>query len=87
MMQFPLRSRASRAAAVVAIVGLGTATAWRTLRSSDHQDTPEVELSPRMDVNDVYAFPSKSDAANRIVLVLTTSSPITCCSTTASRSA
>lgn len=44
------------------------------LRASDHQDTPEVELSPRFDVNDVYAFPG---AAGRTVLVLGTSSPIT----------
>src|SRR6186713_2566475 len=43
--------------------------------ASDHQDTPEVELSPRMDVNDVYAFPGAS--AYRIVLAMTTSSPIT----------
>jgi hypothetical protein len=51
----------------VAIVG--------TLKASDHQDTPEVELSPRYDVNDVYAFPSPT--TGRIVLVLGTQSPIT----------
>jgi hypothetical protein len=76
-MRLPFRNRAGRAAAIVALAGLGTATALRTLHSSDHQDTPEVELSPRMDINDVYAFPSKSDPANRIVLVMTTSSPLT----------
>ena len=43
--------------------------------ASDHQDTPDVELSPHMDVNDVYAFPGAS--ADRIVLAMTTSSPIT----------
>ena len=42
--------------------------------ASDHQDTPEVELNPRMDINDVYAFPGSS--ADRIALVVTTSSPI-----------
>jgi len=42
--------------------------------ASDHQDTPEVELNPRMDINDVYAFPGSS--ADRVVLVMTTSSPI-----------
>ena len=47
----------------------------RNSRASDHQDTPEVELSSRMDINDVYAFPGAS--ADRIALVLTTSSPIT----------
>jgi hypothetical protein len=35
---------------------------------SDHQDTPEVELNPRMDMTDVYAFPGAS--ADRIVLVM-----------------
>jgi hypothetical protein len=46
----------------------------RTLLASDHQDTPEVELNPRMDINDVYAFPGSSP--DRIALVMTTSSPI-----------
>lgn len=59
------------AALAVVIVG-ATAT---TVLASDHQDTPEVELSPRMDINDVYAFPGSS--ADRIAFVLTTSSPIT----------
>jgi hypothetical protein len=53
----------------------GTALTAAALYASDHQDTPEVELSPRMDINDVYAFPGAS--ADRIVLVMTTSSPIT----------
>jgi len=52
----------------------GLATSNR-LRASDHQDTPEVELSPRYDVNDVYAFPAPTPG--RTVLVLGTSSPIT----------
>ena len=57
------------AAGVVASVGgIGA------LAASDHQDTPEVELNPRMDINDVYAFPGSSP--DRIVLVMTTSSPI-----------
>jgi hypothetical protein len=43
--------------------------------ASDHQDTPTVELSPRFDVNDVYAFPASTPG--RVVLVLGTSSPIT----------
>lgn len=42
--------------------GLGVALA------SDHQDMPEVELNPAMDMTDVYAFPSPT--AGRIVLVL-----------------
>src|SRR5919109_4030124 len=43
--------------------------------ASDHQDTPEVELHPRLDINDVYAFPGASPG--RIVLAVTTSSPLT----------
>jgi len=35
---------------------------------SDHQDTPEVELNPEMDMTDVYAFPSPTPG--RIVLVM-----------------
>ncbi|MGH7463490.1 MAG: DUF4331 family protein, partial [Longimicrobiales bacterium] len=54
--------------------------AVRATIGSDHQDTPEVELSPRMDINDVYVFPGSSD--DRIVLVLTTSSPLSPAQTT-----
>jgi hypothetical protein len=63
--------------ALLAGIGALTITLAVARRSSasDHQDTPEVELSPRMDINDVYAFPGSS--AERIALVLTTSSPIT----------
>jgi hypothetical protein len=43
--------------------------------ASDHQDTPEVELNPRCDINDVYAFPGSTP--DRICLVMTTSSPLT----------
>jgi len=58
----------------VTVVLAGMAAA-RTLVASDHQDTPEVELSPRYDVNDVYAFPATDPS--RIALVLGTSSPLT----------
>jgi hypothetical protein len=66
-----------RVLAIVAVAAAVTATLANTRRSwgSDHQDTPEVELSPRMDINDVYAFPGSS--ADRIALVMTTSSPLT----------
>ena len=53
------------------VAALGTAT---VIRASDHQDTPEVELAQLPDINDVYAFPGSS--ADRIALVMTTSSPI-----------
>jgi hypothetical protein len=68
------RSRGWTFLAGIAVVG-ATLAITRSSSASDHQDTPEVELSPRMDVNDVYAFPGAS--ADRIVLAMTTSSPIT----------
>ena len=74
-----MRNLFSRPRALAIVAGVtalvATLAITRTSRASDHQDTPEVELSPRMDVNDVYAFPGSS--ADRIVLVMTTSSPIT----------
>jgi hypothetical protein len=51
--------------------------------ASDHQDTPFVELTPRFDVNDVYAFPSPTPG--RVVLVLGTQSPITPAATPTAR--
>ncbi len=69
----PFSRRSLRAAAVVA-VGAAAIVIGQRVYASDHQDTPEVELSPRMDINDVYAFPGST--ADRIALVLTTSSPI-----------
>ncbi|HEV7990388.1 MAG TPA: DUF4331 family protein [Gemmatimonadaceae bacterium] len=59
-------------AAIGLVAGLTTAG---VVMASDHQDTPEVELNPRFDVNDVYAFPAPREG--RIVLVLGTSSPLT----------
>ena len=73
MMPF-LRSRRGALALALATVALGATVATRALRASDHQDTPEVELNQRMDINDVYAFPGS--AADRITLVMTTASPI-----------
>ncbi len=64
----PIRALATLGVAAVAIIAAQRAYA------SDHMDTPEVELNPRMDINDVYAFPGAS--ADRIALLLTTSSPI-----------
>ena len=74
-----MRNLFSRPRVLATLAGIAALTATfavtRSSHASDHQDTPEVELSPRMDINDVYAFPGSS--ADRIVLVLTTSSPIT----------
>lgn len=53
-----------------------SAAAVGSVVASDHQDTPEVELSPRSDINDVYAFPSGLTSADNLTLVMTTSSPI-----------
>ena len=62
--------------AALVIAGAGSlGVALRSSLASDHQDTPEVELHPRLDINDVYAFPGSN--ADRIALVLTTSSPLT----------
>lgn len=71
------RPRASLAALAAVTIAAGSVLAIRTLKASDHQDTPLVEMSPRYDVNDVYAFPSPSSPSSRTVLVLGTSSPIT----------
>lgn len=61
--------------ATLALLGAALAVATvRPMVASDHQDTPEVELNPRMDINDVYAFPGS--APGRIALVVTTSSPL-----------
>src|SRR5580765_2332227 len=68
----------SRGRLVPALVGVGLVAgvaAGGRLLASDHQDTPEVELSQRFDVNDVYAFPAATPG--RIVLVLGTASPLT----------
>lgn len=66
--------RRTLASSLLVLAGVGTVLISEAL-GSDHQDTPEVELSPRMDINDVYALPGSGD--DRIVLIMTTSSPIT----------
>jgi hypothetical protein len=68
------KKRAIFALTALAVVA-GSAVGVR-LMASDHQDTPLVELSPRLDVNDVYAFPAPGNPSN-VVLILGTSSPIT----------
>jgi hypothetical protein len=64
------------AALAAAVFAVGSLVAVRAIVASDHQDTPLVEMSPRYDVNDVYAFPAPGNSS-RTVLVLGTSSPIT----------
>ncbi len=69
-----LKNRWAARTAFALAVGAVALVATERARASDHMDTPEVELNPRMDINDVYAFPGSS--ADRITLVMTTSSPI-----------
>ena len=70
-----LAGRRKVAAALLVLASAGTAALIKSARASDHQDTPEVELSPRLDINDVYVFPGSSP--DRLVLILDTSSPLT----------
>ena len=73
----PQSRRKLRKYAFVAAGVIATAVGVGRLVASDHQDTPEVELNPRMDINDVYAFPgSGGTSTDRVTLVMTTSSPI-----------
>jgi hypothetical protein len=66
----PARARV----AAGALLAVATAIAGQRVLASDHQDTPEVELNPRMDINDVFAFPGSTP--DRIALAMTTASPI-----------
>lgn len=52
------------AACVVACAAGGVGVAL----ASDHQDTPDVELNPEMDMTDLYVFPSPT--LGRVVLVM-----------------
>lgn len=73
-MTVPPTQRRPFRAAMFALAGVAILATGARVYASDHQDTPEVELNPRMDINDVYAFPGSS--ADRIALIVTTSSPI-----------
>ena len=73
-MPLPLFNRRALRNVAFVVVGVTALTVAQRVYASDHQDTPEVELNPRSDINDVYAFPGSS--ADRIALILTTSSPI-----------
>ena len=63
----PTSPRWVLAAGLVAFGGL--AGAARYAIGSDHQDTPFVELNPKTDLTDVYAFPGGS---GRTVLAMDT---------------
>lgn len=68
--------RVTLVALAAVAIATGSVIAVRAVKASDHQDTPLVEMSPRYDVNDVFAFPAPGNPS-RTVLVLGTSSPIT----------
>jgi len=82
-MRIPRQGGLRAALVLTAAVACAGVLAVREGVGSDHQDTPEVELSPRLDINDVYAFPGSTE--DRIVLVVTTQSPITPAGTAAAR--
>jgi hypothetical protein len=67
------RGRLGAAAVLTAAALAAVALMAREGTSSDHVDTAEVELSPQLDLNDVYVFPGSSDG--RIVLVMDVASP------------
>ncbi len=62
----PTTRRRTLAAGLLVLAG-GAGAAGLAI-GSDHQDTAEVEMSPKMDMTDVYAFPGS--APGRIVLVM-----------------
>lgn len=66
-MKWKKLSRGQQLAAIVIVAGLAAGAA-RVAIGSDHQDTPEVELNPKIDMTDVYAFPGTG--TDRIALVM-----------------
>jgi hypothetical protein len=64
----PTRITHRRALVAGLFVAAGAAGATALATGSDHQDTPDVELNPKMDMTDVYVFPSSTPG--RIVLVM-----------------
>ena len=58
---------------VVATAAVLVGRGW----ASDHQQSRLTELTPRMDITDIYAFPGGGGTdASRVTLVMNTSSPI-----------
>ena len=51
----PTSRRRALVAGLVALAGISGAATFAI--GSDHQDTPFVELNPKSDLTDVYAFP------------------------------
>ena len=87
-MKRPDFRRSNRKTAVMALcVVTATGVVGTHLLASDHQQTVLTELSPRMDITDVYAFPGgdNNSATDRATLVMVTSSPLTPAQTAAAR--
>ncbi len=72
-MRMPMLGARGRLGALTALAVVATTAG--VVIASDHQDTPEVELHTRLDINDVYVFPGANP--DRLVLAVTTSSPLT----------
>jgi hypothetical protein len=66
----PARTTVHRQVLVVLFVVLAGGGAAGLVTGSDHQDTPFVELNPKSDLTDVYAFPGSGPG--RIVLAMDT---------------
>ena len=74
MLPWRAQTRTQRAFVILLVAGALAGGATVAV-GSDHQDTPLVELNPRMDMTDVYAFPGSDPG--RIVLVMNTSGFLT----------
>lgn len=73
----PISQRRALVAGLVAVAGIAGAATFAI--GSDHQDTPYVELNPKSDLTDVYAFPG---GTGRIVLAMDTRAFLTPAETT-----
>lgn len=72
-MRMSFSARRGAAAVLLAAASVATVAGVRQAIGSDHVDTAEVELSPTLDLNDVYVFPGSTDG--RIVLIMDVASP------------
>ncbi|MBC7789231.1 MAG: DUF4331 family protein [Anaerolineae bacterium] len=81
------RRRRGKISFIAVSLAIATGVVGSHLLASDHQQTVLTELSPRMDITDVYAFPGGDNnaATDRVTLVMVTSSPLTPAQTAAAR--
>ena len=82
-----VRGRRGRAALIAVTLATAIGVVGRHLVASDHQQTALTELSPRMDITDMYVFPGgdNNTATDRVTLVMVTSSPLTPAQSAAAR--